>query len=1325
MGKGVLRWVSASILSVAIFAAGVGPGMATVVPGPSGDAPVMIPGTPYPELDDETEARLLALDQAFITRRTAGDTKLSAEQAGADRSKAANVAEAISKAPKAASGPITFNNAWTSIGPAPIGQIQRSDGALTAESGRIGALVIRKDGTFILGAAQGGIWTYDSATGVWTNRTDSLPSLSTGALAVAPSNDLVVYDGTGEGALSGDSYFGNGILKSTDGGMTWKHVSGDYFAGVSISRLAVDPENASHLYAAVLRGRGGDLRVSPPIHSAFGIWESKDGGSTWKLLKAAPAGSLGATELRMDPLNSKVLYSSFWADKIYKSIDGGKSWAPIMNGLPTDANFAAALTRFNIGLSHPAGQPAVLYTGFDWIDNAGHHQAARLFKSTDQGASWVALPTGGALPEDSVLDYCGTQCFYDNVIETDPTNPNVVFAAGSFGYNLSPQSGGVFRSDDGGMTWKNLGWDQHPDFHALAFDPNNPANVLLGSDGGVWYSTTRGGRPNASDPLSANDWQDLNGVPDGSTNGLAITQFSSIANNPTRTARFWGGTQDNGTVRKAAGLPLWYDMASGDGGHVQVDPTNWHFVYGTYFGVSPWRISDGGGTFFSNTPITNGISTSDRSDFYIPLALNQLTPSQLYAGTYRLYRTNNANAPSAADVKFTLISPDLTSGCTGAASNGARTCALSAIGVGGGTAVYTGSLDGLVYMSPDAQVSSTPTWTLLGSSGQNGNGDGQHSDTKLPQRPVSQIAVDRSNYRVAYLAYAGFNAATPKRPGHVFSTNDGGQSFQDISSNLPDTPVNSIVLDPSYPNTLYAGTDVGAFVTYNGGARWYAMGTGFPVVSINQLDLDTFHRMIVAGTHGRSAWSIADTSAPAPALVLTKTDAGVPVGPGSNIDYTLTVHNIGAANATGVEIKDTIPAHTSFVSADNGGTYSNGQVTWTGKTVPASVPTPNVTNPVPTTNGGSFAVHMTVRIDSSLEAGLKSIVNDTFRVVSAEGPSATGSPTVTPLAPPYAVTMVPASQTDGAKVGKSVTYQVTISNRGYKTDSYNMSSAGGTFAVSFFDPTCTTALTATPALTAGQSTNVCVKVDVPANAANGATSTATVTATSVASPTVSASASIKTIAVAVATLVVDDDSFVPSSSKNADVNSYYTTALTTAGIQFSLWDLGTDKNLPQNYLMSFSNVVWFTGNSYPSPVTIYEPQLKAFLDNGGRIFMSGQDMLDQAGGTTSFVANYLHVNWNDATMNDIATKNVNGVSGTITNGAGTVPLDTTVLANSFMDEIGVNPGATAIFTDDAGKADGLSFSGTYKVVFLAFPFEEYGTAAQRAAFMTSVFNFFG
>src|SRR5262249_24554788 len=149
------------------------------------------------------------------------------------------------------------------------------------------------------------------------------------------------------------------------------------------------------------------------------------------------------------------------------------------NGLPA-GDFVGANTRFSIGISHPSpDQPAVLYTGFDWNNADGSHHIAEVFKSTDAGASWAELPGHGPTDDDSVEDYCGTQCFYDNVIEVDPRDPSIVYAGGSFGYDLSPQSGGIFRSTDGGHTWLNLGWDLHPDFHALAIDPANPAHVLI------------------------------------------------------------------------------------------------------------------------------------------------------------------------------------------------------------------------------------------------------------------------------------------------------------------------------------------------------------------------------------------------------------------------------------------------------------------------------------------------------------------------------------------------------------------------------------------------------------------------------------------------------------------------------------------------------------------------------------------------------------------------------------------------------------------------------------------------------------------------------
>src|SRR4029077_2962803 len=460
MGKQLGRLLCGVALVVAVMGAGASPVGAGTVPAPVGEPPTLIHRTQIP--DNGQDDALIQFEWDYIANRTAGDTQLNLDEAGQHRSQGADKALGIQQGNEGRpSSNSTFGGTWTAAGPSPIDQVQRSDGALASVNGRIGALAIRKNGRYILGGANGGIWTMDPGTGTWVPRTDSLPSLATGALEVAPSNDLVVYDGTGEGALSGDSYFGDGILKSTDGGTTWKHVSGDFFQGVSVARLAIDPTNANHLYAAILRGRGGSHRTTPTVHSQYGVWESKDGGVTWKLLKGAPSlgsplVSQGATELQIDPITPNVLYTSFLGDKMYKSTDGGATWTPIMTGLPAEADFTAVPTRFSIGLSHPAGQPAVLYVGFDFANNQnppppqvpGAHRVARIYKSTDEGATWVRA--GFQPGPDGIQDYCTSQCTYDNVVAPDPTNPNIVFVAGSFGYAFSPQSGGIFRSDNGG-----------------------------------------------------------------------------------------------------------------------------------------------------------------------------------------------------------------------------------------------------------------------------------------------------------------------------------------------------------------------------------------------------------------------------------------------------------------------------------------------------------------------------------------------------------------------------------------------------------------------------------------------------------------------------------------------------------------------------------------------------------------------------------------------------------------------------------------------------------------------------------------------------------
>ncbi len=218
----------------------------------------------------------------------------------------------------------------------------------------------------------------------------------------------------------------------------------------------------------------------------------------------------------------------------------------------------------------------------------------------------------------------------------------------------------------------------------------------------------------------------------------------------------------------------------------------------------------------------------------------------------------------------------------------------------------------------------------------------------------------------------------------------------------------------------------------------------------------------------------------------------------------------------------------------------------------------------------------------------------------------------------------------------------------------------------------------------------------------------------------SATAKLTTIAVSVDTLVVDGDMGGP----NAE--SYYEDALSANGVSYSYWDLSADPALPLSMLTAHKNVIWFTGNAWPGPITPYESELAAFLDGGGRLFMSGQDILDQSAGTTPFVHDYLHINWDGSeTQNDKPTANVHGVPGNaVTDGIGSIQLDHSALGSSYEDEVTPIAPATAAFTDDTSAPDALTVTaGAYKVVFLGFPFEAYGTAADKANLMNRVLSY--
>jgi uncharacterized repeat protein (TIGR01451 family) len=1289
--------IAAALIASSALLVGLAPAVAG---GPPNDTPTLLTpkgeiGNEFRGADEQQEGIEKLRDAYYASRLLGGDSELSLTQAAGLRTKAGQQAASIAHAAPAGA---TRGGAWVQQGPNPILQVGRTSNTFEAVTGRIGALVIRNNGTIILGGAQGGVWTYDATSGIWTPRSDASDTQAVGALALAPSDDHIVYMGSGEGALSGDSYYGDGFYRSTDGGLTWQHVS-TLFTGQAVSAIVVDPTNAQHVYAATLRGRGGDHRTSSPTGTAYGVYESTNGGTSWTLRKGTTDELHGATDLVMDPMHPSTLFASFWGDGIYKSTDGGATWATSMTGLPS-GDFLEGGTRFSLGIADPTGSMATLYTGFDYYETNGTYHKSRVYKSVDSGATWGITAAGSG--SNTVSDYCGTQCFYDNVVKPDPTNPNVVYALGSYGYNFSPPSGGVFRSTDGGATWKNLGYDLHPDFHALAFQANATSHIAIGNDGGVWDSHSGGGRNTSGAPLSAADWQNLNGqVNPGNgalvhSTGLALGQYSSIATVPLVPGQYWGGTQDNGTLRKSLSNSRWFDQSSGDGGQVIVDqttpnegnPTVPAYVFGTYYSISPYRFNPSEtNTFFGNESIDTGLNTNDRSEFYIPWVQNRGDVNQLFLGTYRIYRTDNAETASAPDVTWEPISGDLTSGCTGAAANGGRGCLISAIGVAdGGDGVYAGTDEGWIQVSPDAVTSGSPSWHRVGVG-------------TLPDRPVDQIAVDRSNWRIAYAAYGGFGPATPGNSGHVFATTDGGAHWKDISANLPDAPVNTIVLDPADAKTLYVGTDVGAFFTTNGGQKWFNLGSAMPKVAVWQLDYDATNGVLIAGTHGRGAYTLG-ISALRPALVVSKVDDGTPVGPASTIHYTITLSNIGNAAATGVSLTDPVPAHTTVSNIGNGGYLGGKTLHWDGLNVPA---------------GGSVTLTFDATIDAALAGSVTAITNDGIIVKNASGTLTTGSPHTTHIASAHGLKVAPASDVEGAKDGQSATFTEHLTNTGYQADSYSVSASGGSWTSAVFDATCTSPLTTTTSVAAGATVDVCVKVDVPADAAEQATNDTSFAATSVADSSITGSATLTTIAAQFDTLLVDNDTNDP-----VDSAPYYEAALAANSVQYGYWDLAQNAVIPASYLAAHKNIVWFTGNSYPAPIGPYESELAAFLDGGGRLLMSGQDILDQAAGTTPFVQTYLHIDWDGSEVqNDQATGAVHSVSGNpVTDAIGSVPIDHSVLNAAFEDQITPIAPATAAFTDDSAQTDALTVSdGGYKVMFLAFPFEAYGSATQKADLM--------
>lgn len=539
------------------------------------------------------------------------------------------------------------------IGPAPI-----SGGFTFAQpqnvSGRVTALAAdpQNPATIYLGGAQGGVWRTTNGGQTWQPMTENAPTQAVGAIAIDPTNRNVIYVGTGEANLSGDSFAGMGILKSTDGGQSWENLAAQTFIGLGFSGLIIDPSNTNTLYASVADAIGGLVAAGNPNSAIPGVYKSTDGGISWRLVFRVNFNEnfpLPAMDLEMDPTNPSILYSTFFFGGIFKTTDGGQNWVKLAGGLPN-----SGFDRPDIGIAR--SNPNTLYAAFG---SANSGDLLSIFRSTDGGGSWVSVADP---PRTAFGNVC--QCFYDNVIVVDPNDANTLY------YGAVT----LYKSSDAGLSWRDIGKGNiglHPDFHAMIFLSGSSSQLIVGNDGGVWSS-----------PDAGNSWININ-------SNLSLTQFQSIAVHPTDPNVSAGGTQDNGSLL-FSGNNSWQMVFGGDGGIAQIDQNRPNIVYvntQSSFLKGPFR-SEQGGRLNTFTRAANGISQSDRALFYAPFILDPNNQSTLYYGTSRLYRSMDQGR------NWMAISENLTSGGRDA---------ISTIAVAPSSArfIYTGSAGGAVFASSD------------------------------------------------------------------------------------------------------------------------------------------------------------------------------------------------------------------------------------------------------------------------------------------------------------------------------------------------------------------------------------------------------------------------------------------------------------------------------------------------------------------------------------------------------------------------------------------------------------------------------------------------
>jgi hypothetical protein len=712
--------------------------------------------------------------------------------------------------------------AWTPLGPGNIG-------------GRTRALLIDPGDPAVMYAAgvAGGVWKSTDEGASWNALNDLLPNLAVCSMAFDPTDTSTVYAGTGEGFSNSSSVRGAGIFKTTDAGASWDHLAStinpDFFF---VNDIAVSPNDHNRLYAA----------------TRTGVWTSGDGGASWTR-SLNPATSNGATvnggcldlAIRTDQATDFVFAScgNLVRSTVYRNTDaaGAGSWTAVLS-----ENFMAR-TSLAIAPSDQDVIYALSAASFDQGTLAHGLQAVYRSERGGEAGTWEArvkndddtklntlLLSNPAAASSSECNTTGSNQFlnqgwYDNVIAVDPMDPDRVWAGGI----------DLFRSDDGGANWgiASYWWAppshpaySHADQHAILFHPhyNGTSNrvMYVASDGGVSRTddaraaTAKGSTAPCGTNASVR-WTTLN-------NNYGVTQFYHGLPYPDGT-RYLGGTQDNGTLRgsDATGPGNWARIFGGDGGYVALDPRNTNNLFIETTRLSIRRSVDGG---ISYNPATAGIDEPAANFLFInPFIMDPGNPDRLWTGGRSLWVTSSGGS------SWARASAPMAEGSVSALAVAANNAGRVVAGTSTGFILRSGmALD----LSPNAQWASA--------------------------RPrvgfVSSVAFDPADSNVAYATYSTFGGA------HVWKSTDMGATWASIDgageTAIPDIPVHVIVADPFNGSTLYVGTDLGVFVSVDGGQNWAKENTGFANVVTEALGIATFGdtTSLFAFTHGRGVWRV-------------------------------------------------------------------------------------------------------------------------------------------------------------------------------------------------------------------------------------------------------------------------------------------------------------------------------------------------------------------------------------------------------------------------------------------------------------------------------------